>query len=233
MATLVITSAQNEGRRIEVSRELVIGRENVDVEIDDAELSRRHVAVRPKDGGLEVEDLGSRNGTRVDGTRIDGPHADPPRGGAVRGHDGVRGRGAAGEAEDAGATRAHTPAQGTSSTRPRRARRARRPSRASGRRRAARGGSGARLRPLRPRDVQRDRPALRPLPGEHRAGDDARPPRGCGCRRCSRTPPCSGRRPGWFCTSRRGLRRRSTALGRRGGWAGRFRSVEKSSTSVS
>jgi pSer/pThr/pTyr-binding forkhead associated (FHA) protein len=73
MATLVITSGQLEGRRIEVSHELVIGRENVDVEIDDAELSRRHVAVRPTEGGLEVEDLGSRNGTRVDGTRIDGP----------------------------------------------------------------------------------------------------------------------------------------------------------------
>ena len=73
MATLVITSGQLEGRRIDVSRELVIGRENVDVEIEDAELSRRHVAVRPTEGGLEVEDLGSRNGTRVDGTRIDGP----------------------------------------------------------------------------------------------------------------------------------------------------------------
>jgi pSer/pThr/pTyr-binding forkhead associated (FHA) protein len=73
MATLVITSGKHEGRRIEVSRELVLGRENVDVEIDDAELSRRHVAVRPTTGGLEVEDLGSRNGTRVDGTRIDGP----------------------------------------------------------------------------------------------------------------------------------------------------------------
>ena len=73
MATLVITSGQLEGRRIEVSRELVIGRENVDVEIEDAELSRRHFAVRPTEGGLEVEDLGSRNGTRVDGTRIDGP----------------------------------------------------------------------------------------------------------------------------------------------------------------
>src|SRR5215210_6604658 len=45
MANLVITSGQLEGRRIEVSRELVIGRENVDVEIDDAELSRRHGAV--------------------------------------------------------------------------------------------------------------------------------------------------------------------------------------------
>src|SRR3954454_19563969 len=73
MPTLVITSGQLEGRRIEVSHELVIGRENVDVVIDDAELSRRHFAVRPVAGGLEVEDLGSRNGTRVDGTRIDGP----------------------------------------------------------------------------------------------------------------------------------------------------------------
>jgi ABC transport system ATP-binding/permease protein len=70
MATIVITSGQLEGRRIEVSRELVIGRENVDVEIDDAELSRRHVAVRPTEGGLEVEDLGSRNGTRVDGEPV-------------------------------------------------------------------------------------------------------------------------------------------------------------------
>lgn len=73
MAHLVITSGQLEGRRIEVTDELVVGRENVDVEIDDAELSRRHFAVRPVAGGLEVEDLGSRNGTRVDGTRIDGP----------------------------------------------------------------------------------------------------------------------------------------------------------------
>jgi pSer/pThr/pTyr-binding forkhead associated (FHA) protein len=73
MAHLVITSGQLEGRRIEVVAELVVGRENVDVEVDDSELSRRHFAVRPVAGGLEVEDLGSRNGTRVDGTRIDGP----------------------------------------------------------------------------------------------------------------------------------------------------------------
>jgi pSer/pThr/pTyr-binding forkhead associated (FHA) protein len=73
MAHLVITSGQLEGRRIEVAKELVVGREDVDVVIDDAELSRRHFAIRPVAGGLEVEDLGSRNGTRVDGTRIDGP----------------------------------------------------------------------------------------------------------------------------------------------------------------
>jgi hypothetical protein len=60
MAHLVITSGQLEGRRIEVTEELVVGRENVDVVIDDAELSRRHFAIRPVAGGLEVEDLGSR-----------------------------------------------------------------------------------------------------------------------------------------------------------------------------
>ena len=110
MATLVITSGQLEGRRIEVSHELVIGRENVDVEIDDAELSRRHVAVRPTEGGLEVEDLGSRNGTRVDGTRIDGPTR-------IR-HGAVLSVGmttftvdapAAAAAPDPGETRAHVP----------------------------------------------------------------------------------------------------------------------------
>ena len=110
MATLVITSAQHEGRRIEVTRELVIGRENVDVEIDDAELSRRHVAVRPKEGGLEVEDLGSRNGTRVDGTRIDGPTR--IRHGAVL-SVGMTTFAVEAEPEGAGETRAHVPAQGT------------------------------------------------------------------------------------------------------------------------
>ena len=167
MAVLVITSAQQEGRRIEVSGELIIGRENVDVEIDDAELSRRHVAVRPKEDGLEVEDLGSRNGTRVDGTRIDGPTR-------VR-HGAVLSVGmtvfaveAPAEPEDAGRTRAHEPAQGTvvhQAPRPPRPARAdtvagdrpppRRREAAPGPQRARHGG------------VERDRPALRPLPGGH------------------------------------------------------------------
>jgi pSer/pThr/pTyr-binding forkhead associated (FHA) protein len=119
MASLVITSGQLKGRRIEVSRELVIGRENVDVEIEDVELSRRHVAVRPTEGGLEVEDLGSRNGTRVDGTRIDGPTR--IRHGAVLSvgvttftvdAPPVEAAAAAPAVPDAGETRAHVP-QGT------------------------------------------------------------------------------------------------------------------------
>jgi pSer/pThr/pTyr-binding forkhead associated (FHA) protein len=56
-----------------VTGELVIGRENADLTIDDAQVSRRHVAVRLEGGQLEVEDLGSANGTFVNGSRIDGP----------------------------------------------------------------------------------------------------------------------------------------------------------------
>ncbi|MGA2929070.1 MAG: multicopper oxidase domain-containing protein, partial [Solirubrobacteraceae bacterium] len=56
----------------EVDRELVLGREGADIVIADPEVSRRHAAVRPLSGGVEVEDLKSSNGTFVDGRRIDG-----------------------------------------------------------------------------------------------------------------------------------------------------------------
>jgi hypothetical protein len=61
------------GQSVRVTGELVIGRENADLTIDDAEVSRRHVAVRLQGGQLEVEDLGSANGTFVNGSRIEGP----------------------------------------------------------------------------------------------------------------------------------------------------------------
>jgi hypothetical protein len=57
---------------LEIDHELVIGRDDADVPIPDAEVSRRHTAVRPIEAGIEVEDLGSMNGTFVDETRIDG-----------------------------------------------------------------------------------------------------------------------------------------------------------------
>ena len=72
MATLRITSGPAQGRTIECDRELLFGREGVDVVIDDDEMSRRHAAIRPGPGGTEVEDLGSLNGTFVDGGRITG-----------------------------------------------------------------------------------------------------------------------------------------------------------------
>jgi pSer/pThr/pTyr-binding forkhead associated (FHA) protein len=59
------------GRSVEVDRELVIGRESVDVLIDDPEISRRHALIRPVETGVAIQDLGSTNGTFVDGKRVD------------------------------------------------------------------------------------------------------------------------------------------------------------------
>jgi pSer/pThr/pTyr-binding forkhead associated (FHA) protein len=73
MPTLHIKTGPLAGQQIEVKRNLTIGREDADLAIDDGELSRRHAIVRLIDGGLEVEDLGSKNGTLVDGRPIEGP----------------------------------------------------------------------------------------------------------------------------------------------------------------
>ena len=70
---LVVTHGPLAGQRLELEGELVIGREGAAVTIEDSELSRRHAAVRPVDGGIEIEDLGSLNGTYVNGRRIDAP----------------------------------------------------------------------------------------------------------------------------------------------------------------
>jgi diguanylate cyclase (GGDEF)-like protein len=58
-----------------VGSELVIGRgDDVDVHVTDAFVSQRHARfIRGKDGGVQVEDLGSRNGTYVGTTRVTEP----------------------------------------------------------------------------------------------------------------------------------------------------------------
>ena len=70
---LRITSGPGAGKTLPIDRELVIGREAGDLELDDPELSRRHVALRPARNGVEIEDLGSLNGTYVGGRRISAP----------------------------------------------------------------------------------------------------------------------------------------------------------------
>ncbi|TMK28040.1 MAG: cupin domain-containing protein [Actinobacteria bacterium] len=50
----------------------MIGSESAHVTIPDVDLSRRHAVLRTTPRGVEVEDLGSRNGTFVDGVRISG-----------------------------------------------------------------------------------------------------------------------------------------------------------------
>jgi hypothetical protein len=73
MAALIGQTGALAGRRIEVTEEITLGRENATVVLDDPEVSRRHAVIRPRDGGLEVEDLASTNGTYVNGQRISVP----------------------------------------------------------------------------------------------------------------------------------------------------------------
>ena len=49
---------------------MTIGREEADITIEDQEISRHHAEVRPAGGGLEIEDMGSTNGTFVNETRV-------------------------------------------------------------------------------------------------------------------------------------------------------------------
>jgi pSer/pThr/pTyr-binding forkhead associated (FHA) protein len=63
---LEILTGPLAGRRIPLRVELTVGREGTDLELNDAEVSRVHAALRPQpDGSVEVEDLGSTNGTYV------------------------------------------------------------------------------------------------------------------------------------------------------------------------
>ena len=69
---LVVQDGPLAGRRYLVGTELVIGREQADVCLEDPQVSRRHAAVRPMERGIEVEDLGSANGTTVNGMPLAG-----------------------------------------------------------------------------------------------------------------------------------------------------------------
>ena len=73
MPSLVAKNGPLAGQRLDVEDELTFGRLDADVVVEDAELSRKHAVFRIVDGKLEVEDLGSTNGTFVEGRRIDEP----------------------------------------------------------------------------------------------------------------------------------------------------------------
>ncbi|MBX5482220.1 MAG: FHA domain-containing protein [Myxococcaceae bacterium] len=68
-----VMNGPREGQRIEIqdAQELVIGREDgVDVVLKDDLVSRRHAKIRRDWSGTHVEDLGSRNGIRVNRKRV-------------------------------------------------------------------------------------------------------------------------------------------------------------------
>ncbi len=71
-ARLVVVRGEQVGRRISVSGNIVIGRgHEAQVQFDDAEISRRHVRIAALDGtGYFIEDLASRNGTKLNGVPV-------------------------------------------------------------------------------------------------------------------------------------------------------------------
>src|SRR5258705_983130 len=71
MATVIVTSGPRAGLTVDLVGELILGRDG-DVSIDDAEISGRHLSIRPVVGGVLVEDLDTKNGSWLDGERIVG-----------------------------------------------------------------------------------------------------------------------------------------------------------------
>ncbi len=72
-AVFEIVEGAEAGRLVEVARETVIGREGADVLVSDPLVSRRHARLTAVDGGgVQVEDLGSSNGTFVNGSPVTG-----------------------------------------------------------------------------------------------------------------------------------------------------------------
>src|SRR5829696_13751 len=61
------------GERFEIAGEMVLGRTDADITIEDPLISRRHAVVRAADSTLEIEDLGSLNGTVVNSEKLEGP----------------------------------------------------------------------------------------------------------------------------------------------------------------
>ena len=75
MTTLYIVPAEGEAFEYELQGDsLVIGRSSrCDLAVADRCLSRQHVRIFRSGGEWLVEDMGSRNGTRVNGSMISGP----------------------------------------------------------------------------------------------------------------------------------------------------------------
>ena len=64
--------ALSDGRTVALRDGLVIGRgKNCDIVLDDTKASRRHAKVIVEAGVVEIEDLGSSNGTYLNGNPVD------------------------------------------------------------------------------------------------------------------------------------------------------------------
>ena len=72
MPVLVFTSGPLSGQRVPVDADMLLGREDAGVIVDDPEVSRHHAVLRHTGQGLQIEDVGSRNGTFVNDEQIKG-----------------------------------------------------------------------------------------------------------------------------------------------------------------
>ncbi|HEY6318435.1 MAG TPA: FHA domain-containing protein [Acidimicrobiia bacterium] len=69
---LVVRRGPNAGSTFALDTDSSIGRHpDSDLFLDDVTVSRRHAVVRRTEGGYEITDVGSLNGTYVNGERID------------------------------------------------------------------------------------------------------------------------------------------------------------------
>ena len=72
-ARLIIMTGKHQGKKMALKEgcKLVVGRdEGVAVRLATSEVSRRHCAIRVREGVTSVEDLGSRNGTQINDVTI-------------------------------------------------------------------------------------------------------------------------------------------------------------------
>ncbi len=76
---LTLNGPEGTHRFALVGEEIVLGRaDTCDIAIGHKSISRRHLKIVVKDGGFQIEDLGSQNGTKVNSKRIAGPvHVTP------------------------------------------------------------------------------------------------------------------------------------------------------------
>ncbi len=73
-ALVAILDGAEGGRRIRIAGRLTVGRgEDAGLVVDDPEISRAHAVFGVTPDGLEIQDLGSLNGTWVNGERITSP----------------------------------------------------------------------------------------------------------------------------------------------------------------
>jgi len=73
LAAVVVKTGPEAGRRVELGVEVVIGRQDADLVLEDPEVSRRHAVLRRTGESVVIEDLDSTNGTFVKGERIRRP----------------------------------------------------------------------------------------------------------------------------------------------------------------